>query len=535
MKKTPHQAFALKYRPQLFEEIAAQESVSTTLQNAVESRRIAHAYLFFGPKGIGKTTTARILAKALNCKDGPTPKPCGGCAACTEIAAGSCIDVLELDAASHTQVEKIREMIIETISLAPSRDRYKIFIIDEVHMLSTSSFNALLKTLEEPPPHAVFILATTELAKIPGTILSRCQRFRFRPPGREDIAKYLQRIAQAEKLAVEPEALALLARAAGGALRDAISLLEQAASFAEGKVTREKVVDLLGMLPEDMVLGVAKSVLEKDPKALSGWLDKMTAEGYDPSQLLRDLRERFQELYLERLGVRDAEEPAWKELAAKGTAEGFAFIVRRLNRTLEELRQSDAPQVAFELGLFGLLESPYDLAQWVSRLEALEKRLEADAGSSRQPPSASPSMRASPPPASQKPVHVSTKQAPVPANVWPDFLRRVQDAKPGLAHALESASLASAEGGEWHVVFDNGFNLERAKKEQPFLEQQLSSVAGAAVKLRLDAAQAQARKAAAGAEEVWMDTSSPEAAVSDPGVKLLLDKFGGKVRQVKKK
>ncbi|MBI5243463.1 MAG: DNA polymerase III subunit gamma/tau [Elusimicrobia bacterium] len=529
MKKSPHLALALKHRPQLFEEIAAQESVSTTLQNAVESGRIAHAYLFFGPKGIGKTTTARILAKALNCKDGPTPKPCGKCPACAEIAAGSCIDVLELDAASHTQVDKIREMIIETIALAPSRDRYKVFIIDEVHMLSGGSFNALLKTIEEPPPHAVFILATTELAKIPGTILSRCQRFRFRPPSREAIATYLQRIAQMEKLAVEPEALSLLARAAGGALRDAISLLEQAASFADGKVTREKAADLLGMLPEEMALGFAKAVLEKDSKALCGWLDVLTAEGFDPSQLLRDLRERFQELYLDLLGARKLEDPGWKSLGEGRSPETFSFLIKRLNRALEEIRQSDNPQVAFELGLFSLLEAPYDLVQWVARLEALEKRLGAAPQIERKGHGC-----AAPAPAEAVRDSAPTKAAQAAGEAWPEFLRRLHDAKPALGHAFDSARLASSEGGEWRVVFDNGFKLERAKKEQPFLEQQLSSAAGRALKLKFEVAQAPPRKPAEKEEEVWLDTSSPEAP-ADQGIKLLLEKFGGRIRQAKKK
>src|SRR5271156_4312939 len=179
----PHLGFARKHRPKNFEEVLGQEAVATTLKNSLAMGKPAHAYLFFGPRGVGKTTTARILAKALNCQKGPSPDPCGKCASCQEIARSASVDVLELDAATNTQVDRIREMIIETVSLAPSRDRYKIFIIDEVHMLSASSFNALLKTLEEPPPHVVFILATTDPGKIPVTILSRCQRYDFKRVG----------------------------------------------------------------------------------------------------------------------------------------------------------------------------------------------------------------------------------------------------------------------------------------------------------------------------------------------------------------
>ncbi|HAH05511.1 MAG TPA: hypothetical protein DCM05_03140 [Elusimicrobia bacterium] len=532
MKKAPHLALSLKYRPQRFSEVVGQETVSTTLQNAVESRKLAHAYLFYGPRGIGKTTSARILAKALNCKDGPTPEPCGKCPACVEIASSTCVDVLELDAASNTGVDNVRDAIIQSASLAPSRDRYKVFIIDEAHMLSKAAFNALLKTIEEPPAHVVFILATTELAKILPTILSRCQRFRFRPPNRDAIAAYLQRIAEQEKIPIEPEARALLARAAGGALRDAVSLLEQAAAFTEGKLTRDKVAEMLGMLPEDMIHGAAKAVLERDAKALSSRLEKMAEEGFDPAQLLRDLRARFEELYLDRLGVRPAEEAAWKALAEGTAPEAFSFLIKRLNRILGDLQYSDTPQVTFELGLFGLLEAPYDLAQWVARLEALEKRL-GGAPSAATPaaaPRPMPAREASAPAPAPKSVPPPAAKAPA-SDVWKDFHKRVQEAKPALATALDAARLASQAGGEWHIVFDNRFNLERAQKERAFLERQLSSAAGRAVSLKLEAAQSEPPK---GEEEVWLDTASPDASVA-PEARMVQDMFGGTIRQLKKK
>ncbi len=355
MKATPHLALARKYRPQRFEDVVGQDAVSTTLRNAVASGQVAHAYLFFGPRGIGKTTSARLLAKALNCAKGPTPDPCGECPSCHEVAAGNGIDVLELDAASHTQVDKIREMIIETVSLAPTRDRRKVFIIDEVHMLSNASFNALLKTLEEPPAHVVFILATTELAKIPATIVSRCQRFRFRAVAPEDAVAALERIAKAEKVKAEPEALALIAKASGGALRDALSLLDQAMAFADGKVTAATVAGLLGALPEDILLAAAKAILAKDAPALARELKRIEEDGFDPSQLLKDLRERLQALYRRSLGVGADPGAGWSELCGH-PPETYSFLVKRLNATLEDLRGSDTPQLAFELGVYGLLE-----------------------------------------------------------------------------------------------------------------------------------------------------------------------------------
>ncbi len=534
MKKPAHLGFARKHRPQTFEEIAGQETIAKTLANAIEAERPAQAYLFFGPKGVGKTTAARILAKALNCAKGPRPTPCGKCPSCGEIAAGTSIDVLELDAASNTQVDKIREMIIETISLAPSRDRFKVFIIDEVHMLSTSSFNALLKTLEEPPPHAIFILATTEFAKIPATIVSRCQRFRFRPIPNDVVRDYLSKLGKAEKIKADKSALEAIARASGGSLRDALSLFEQAASFSDGPVTAKAVEELMGTLPAEFLLGIASAVLAKDAQALAEWVGKIVAEGFDPSQLLRDLRVRIQEAYLHRLGVSKELDPEWVELAGGHSPETFAFLLKRINRTLSEMRSADSPQLAFELGVYGMLEAAYDLRQWVARLEALENRLAS--GEPAAPPTVPPT--ASVPASSPKAAPAAARSAGsrTSENVWPAALSRLQGKKPGLVEILKDSRLLSSDSSVWTLIFKQTFGKERAQACQELIEEELSAVAGRKIKLAFEVSAPVRSKSPPKAppQEGWVDASESEAP-EDPGLKKVLGVMGGRVMKAKKK
>ena len=440
-KAAAHQVLARKYRPQGFEELVGQNAVSQTLANALTAKRVHHAYLFTGPRGCGKTTTARILAKALNCVKGPTPTPCDECSSCREIALSSSLDVLEMDAASHTGVDDVREVIIETVALAPTRDRYKVFIIDEAHMLSNSAFNALLKTIEEPPPHVVFILATTEVHKVPATIASRCQRFKFRPVEPVALAAHLAGIAKKEKVSIDAEALDLLARAAEGSLRDAVSLLDQCRSAADGKVTVESVREMFGFVPQDLLLGVAQALLARDAKALAGWLKKIYEEGVEPAQLLKDLRAAVEGAYLLKLGAGDGPDPVWNKALEGASAESLGFLLRRLNRALEELRYGDSPRLALELGLFSAIEAAHDLNAWVARLEALEKRLVAGGGGNPLAPapavSAPRPVAAAAPAAAPKPV-----EAPIAGGSgisWPALVEAVSKEKITLGAALEKA------------------------------------------------------------------------------------------------
>jgi DNA polymerase-3 subunit gamma/tau len=262
-----YQVLARKWRPGTFAEMVGQQHVLQALVNALESGRLHHAYLFTGTRGVGKTTVARILAKCLNCDTGITAAPCGECGACAEIAEGRSVDLIEVDAASKTKVEDTRELL-ENVQYTPTRARYKIYLIDEVHMLSNHSFNALLKTLEEPPPHAMFLLATTDPQKLPATVLSRCLQFNLKNMQPEQIVSHLQHILAAESITAEPEALALIARAADGSMRDALSLTDQAIAYGEGRLQGAEVAEMLGTVDRGRVLDLVAAILEEDAAAV---------------------------------------------------------------------------------------------------------------------------------------------------------------------------------------------------------------------------------------------------------------------------
>lgn len=373
------EALYRKYRPQIFEDVVGQEHIERTIKNAIEQDKVSHAYLFTGPRGTGKTTTARLLAKALLCECGPTPEPDGTCDDCVMIANGEHPDVYELDAASRTGVENVREEIIGRVQFAPTRGRYKIYIIDEVHMLSTAAFNALLKTLEEPPSHVVFILATTDPQKVPETIHSRCQRFDFRRISAESIVSRLGAICVSEDVEFEGEALDLIAHRAEGGMRNALTSLEQLIAFGEGKVTMEVAERLLGSIDTNDLAEIVRAIGTRDVASCFRWTAEYVETGADLAQFVRDLAEHMRNMYVLSLAGADValevSETVRRELASELPLFGpdrLARLLGVLGDLSAELKTSTNPRLSFEIALTRMVRPDSDLT-----LEALAERIEA--------------------------------------------------------------------------------------------------------------------------------------------------------------
>jgi len=324
-----YQVIARKWRPQKFDDVVGQQAVTRTLRNALSSGRLAHAFVFAGPRGVGKTTSARILARALSCVKGPTADPCGVCEPCVEIAEGRDIDVLEIDAATHTQVENVREVIIQGLAIAPVRNRYKIFIIDEVHQLSGHSFNALLKSIEEPPPHVVFMMATTELDKIPETVLSRSQVYEFRTISAKTIAEQLRRIVDAEGITVGDDALLLIARDADGSMRDAQSKLDQVLAFTGKAITAEDVATVLGLVGRDLLIDAVQAVADEDAPAAFALAARAVDLGYDLRAVCRELARVVRDLLVLSVDPSRITDP---EIAAEGDRDRLKALAGRYSR-----------------------------------------------------------------------------------------------------------------------------------------------------------------------------------------------------------
>ena len=410
------EALYRKYRPQIFEDVVGQEQIERTIKNAIEQDKVSHAYLFCGPRGTGKTTTARLLAKALLCEKGPTPDPDGTCEDCQMIAEGVHPDVYELDAASRTGVENVREEIINRVQFAPTRGRYKVYIIDEVHMLSIAAFNALLKTLEEPPDHVVFILATTDPQKVPETIHSRCQRFDFRRISNESIVSRLGAVCVAEGVEFEGDALDLIAHHAGGGMRNALTSLEQTIAFGEGKVTLAVAERMLGGVDSGDLANIVQALGKRDAAACFNWVAEFVESGSDLAQFARELAQHVRNLYVMSLAGTDValdvsaseRRQLADELPLFGT-DRLARMLQVLGDVMAELKTSTNPRLSFEIGCTRMVrpEGDLTLAALAERVEALER-----SGVAVASPAAAAAPVSAPAPAADAPAATAPAAAP---------------------------------------------------------------------------------------------------------------------------
>ncbi|HTO74548.1 MAG TPA: DNA polymerase III subunit gamma/tau [Thermoanaerobaculia bacterium] len=539
-----HVALPRKWRPRHFDDLVGQEAVARTLKNAIAENRVAPAYLLTGPRGVGKTSTARLLARALNCEKGPTPDPCGECASCREILArGDSLDVHEIDGASNRKIEHARELI-ETVRYAPQRDRFRIAVIDEVHMLTTEAFNALLKTLEEPPPHARFILASTELHKIPATIVSRCQRFAFRALTTAEIAEQLSKVAAAEKIRVTPGALRILATAAEGSLRDGLSLLDQAATLSADAVDEARCAEILALVDRELLEALYSAIASGDRGACVSILGRLGEKGSDPRHVLKEFLTLLRTLLLASAGAEPDVPAAEKQrLGALARAMPYENLLRAISLAVEAdalSRRTDDAALVLQLLVLRLAELP--------RLRKVEELLSGGvpAAAPAAPPARTPAHAPEGPrilslvPVEAEP---SPPPVPVPENARAierfheilDGRRRVAAAQVSLAH-----SIGASEGD---LVLSFGIDRVAAKEalEEPASKKLLAEVAreafGRPMRIVLRSGPPQDGDLGKAAQEVPRATIARERASSraetDPVVRSALELFRGELTEVK--
>ena len=454
-----------RWRPGTFSDVLGQAHVTETLAAAIREDRLSHAYLFSGPRGTGKTSTARILAKALNCERGPSPSPCGECDRCREIAEGSSLDVMELDAASHTSVDDVRE-IRERIPYATAGGGRKVYIIDEAHQLSNPAFNALLKMLEEPPEHVVFVMCTTEPHRLPATVVSRCQRFEFRRLTPQLLSEHITHVASAEKINIEDAAVALVVRHARGSVRDALSLLDQAAGTSEGTVTRESILEILGEAPEDVLLDLAEAISSEDILAVFGRVEAMVTEGWDPRQLLVQLLEEFRALFLAHRGVADDEvDPVHaqrrRQLGLTFTSAHLEWVLQALADAQADMRLSTHPRLTLEVALARAANLEVRETQTVvARLERLERLLLTGdrpapaAAPSRPAPAPQPTKKAEPQAKAEKKTDAPKPAASAPAPVAAGAPAPVAAGAPAPVAAGAPAPVEGSLAEQWAAVLE---------------------------------------------------------------------------------
>lgn len=554
-----YQVIARKYRPQTFADLTGQEHISRTLGAALDQRRLHHAYLFSGVRGTGKTTTARILAKGFNCHTGVTSRPCLQCPSCVEIASGNSLDVLEIDAASNTGVDNVRDVIINNIAMAPARDRYKVFVIDEVHMLSTSAFNALLKTLEEPPSHVAFIMATTELHKVPDTILSRCQQFEFRQIPTEKIFQRLREIAAGEGVKISDAALREVARAGAGSLRDAQSAFDQVIAFGGDQIEEEDVTTALGLVSAATLGRFAEAVANRNTAEILNLVEEVFVRGYDPRNFTRELTAYLRHLLVVKsgisgsdlLGVTDVEVDRLKQLSSRFSEEDLVRLFHLLAQTEKEIKDSPHPRFQLEIGLVKLTHATRlrTLDELITRLEELESKLNSGARGivtnqvastePDNPPDNPPDEpEAAPAPRQPPPREAQTESGAVPVTAGQEveaILKEIQKMNRGLVlTALEDAQRLEYRDGVFAATFGNDNVLaKQLRASNQFFREIGERLFGKPVNLEV--------RISGQAEEQRIDEAESkrrnlrERAMQTPAVRLIMEKTKAELLWVKEK
>ncbi|MFH1016670.1 MAG: DNA polymerase III subunit gamma/tau [Pseudomonadota bacterium] len=538
---------ARKWRPQKFSEVVGQGPIIKTLENAIRLGRVSHAVLLTGSRGVGKTTTARILAKSLNCEKGPTVDPCGECSNCREIASGSNVDVFEVDGASNTTVDQIRDLL-ENVQYRPSKSRNKIYIIDEVHMLSTHSFNALLKTLEEPPPGVMFIFATTEPHKIPDTIHSRCQRFDLRNISDEQIAEHLKKIVEAEKIGISESGLLMLARQAAGSLRDALSLLDQAVAYCGDQISDEDLASVLGLTDRQLIGRTLDVFVRHDSTGAMDLLAQVFGKGFDPKTYLSEVWGKVRDLLVlkggadERIVKATADEREHLKKLASGVEE--AEIERwfdLLKGALLEIGRTDFPRFLVEVNFLKITrQSPrIPLSELTGRLERLEAKLGAPGIRSAVPGPGSGEAekpRAKMPVVEEKPEEEDSA-GPEPRVMGTESMEQLIAAakrrKPAWAAILLQATRTELAEGRITLMFEEGSFYEARAKDrdfQEFLVTLARELFGVPYRVKIET---QNRSAPTAAQQRNADRGREKEALENPVVQRAVSLFDARIDEVK--
>jgi len=562
--------FARKYRPQTFDDIVGQPHITTTLKNAISQNRTAHAYLFAGPRGVGKTTTARILAKAINCEKGPTVNSCNSCTSCKEIASGTGLDVLEIDGASNRGIDEIRNLR-DNVKFSPSKGKFKVYIIDEVHMLTTEAFNALLKTLEEPPPHVKFIFATTQVHKVPPTILSRCQRFDFRRISAKDTFASIKKIAKSEKLSVKDEALTLIAKYADGSMRDAQVILDQIASFVQGEVGIEDVSKMLGVVDDEVLFGLSRSIAEKEPVGALKIIDRIVNEGKDIVQVVLGLIEHFRNLSIVKISdnlnsLIDADPEKIKDYEAESkrfTIEEMLYVIYTLSNTIDFIRRSSLSRIPFEAAILKLTtrDSIMRLTDIMDKINGLgpgketvgrlRDEIPVKEGRSnivKDEASNKPKMQpeASPPKNTEEPQKAAPRSAALDEvlSSWTGVISYIMAKKISIASYLQEGYPVNLEANTLTIGFPKEFQFHKEVLETPdnrlLIEEAISKVLSVDLRVALilvEPANVQNRnKAGYFEKDISEDLSNKGESVKkdiDPIVQSALEMFGGNISNEK--